>query len=71
MCSVNALGVAEVKSKQLSLPLAENDNDAWLSTNGAAKILGVTSPTLRNWVYVAGLFRPDVKVEIEAIAAVE
>ena len=24
-----------------------------------------------SWVYVAGLFRPDVKVEIEAIVAVE
>jgi len=23
-----------------------------------------------SWIYVAGLFRPDVKVEIEAIAAV-
>tara|TARA_B100000700_G_scaffold269857_1_gene311518 strand:+ start:1203 stop:1475 length:273 start_codon:yes stop_codon:yes gene_type:complete len=24
-----------------------------------------------SWIYVAGLFRPDVKVEIEAIAAVD
>ena len=28
-------------------------------------------PPTMSWVYVAGLFRPDVKVEIEAIAAVE
>ena len=28
-------------------------------------------PPAMSWVYVAGLFRPDVKVEIEAIAAVE
>jgi len=27
-------------------------------------------PPAMSWVYVAGLFRPDVKVEIEAIAAV-
>jgi len=27
----------------------ENDNDEWLSTVEAAKILGVTSTTLRNW----------------------
>ena len=27
-------------------------------------------PPAKSWVYVAGLFRPDVKVEIEAIAAV-
>jgi len=24
-----------------------------------------------SWLYVAGLFRPDVKVEIEGIAAVD
>ena len=61
MCSVAALGVAEVKAKQLLLPLAENDNEEWLSTVEAAKILGVTSPTLRNWVHggrpVTGLRR--------------
>ena len=28
-------------------------------------------PPAMSWVYVAGLFRPDVKVEIEAIAAVD
>lgn len=28
-------------------------------------------PPAMSWVYVAGLFRPDIKVEIEAIAAVE
>jgi len=28
-------------------------------------------PPAMSWVYVAGLFRPDVRVEIEAIAAVE
>jgi len=28
-------------------------------------------PPAMSWVYVAGLFRPDVQVEIEAIAAVE
>ena len=27
-------------------------------------------PPTMSWIYVAGLFRPDVKVEIEAIAAV-
>ena len=27
-------------------------------------------PPAMSWIYVAGLFRPDVKVEIEAIAAV-
>ena len=27
-------------------------------------------PPTKSWIYVAGLFRPDVKVEIEAIAAV-
>jgi len=51
VCSVAALGVAEVNSKQLSLPLAENDNDEWVSSVKAYKILGVTPPTLRNWVY--------------------
>ena len=29
-----------------------------------------SGPPAMSWVYVAGLFRPDVKVEIEAIAAV-
>ena len=28
-------------------------------------------PPAMSWVYVAGLFRPDIRVEIEAIAAVE
>ena len=27
-------------------------------------------PPTKSWIYVAGLFRSDVKVEIEAIAAV-
>ena len=29
-----------------------------------------SGPPAMSWIYVAGLFRPDVKVEIEAIAAV-
>ena len=30
----------------------------------------LAGPPTMSWIYVAGLFRPDVKVEIEAIAAV-
>ena len=30
-----------------------------------------SGPPAMSWLYVAGLFRPDVKVEIEGIAAVD
>jgi|TARA_B100001105_G_scaffold55857_1_gene42492 ribosomal-protein-alanine N-acetyltransferase len=30
-----------------------------------------SGPPAMTWIYVDGLFRPDIKVEIEAIAAVE
>ena len=31
----------------------------------------LSGPPAMSWLYVAGLFRPDVKVEIEGIAAVD
>jgi hypothetical protein len=46
-------------------PFADNDNEEWLSSFKAAKILGVTPPTLRNWLYygrpVVGLRRKKRK----------
>jgi enamine deaminase RidA (YjgF/YER057c/UK114 family) len=36
----------------------------------ALKSVFTAGPPAMSWIYVAGLFRPDVKVEIEAIAAV-
>jgi hypothetical protein len=69
--SVAALGVAEaIAAKQpqqlpLPFPFADNDNEEWLSSFKAAKILGVTPPTLRNWLYygrpVVGLRRKKHK----------
>jgi hypothetical protein len=45
--------------------VADNDNEEWLSSFKAAKILGVTPPTLRNWLYygrpVVGLRRKKRK----------
>ena len=69
MYSVAALGVAEAtaakRPQQLPLPFADNDNEEWLSSFKAAKILGVTPPTLRNWLYygrpVVGLRRKKRK----------
>ena len=69
MYSVAALGVAEAtvakRPQQLPLPFADNDNEEWLSSSKAAKILGVTPPTLRNWLYygrpVVGLHRKKRK----------
>lgn len=67
--SVAALGVAEATAtkqlQQLPLPFADNDNEEWLSSFKVAKILGVTPPTLRNWLYygrpVVGLRRKKRK----------
>jgi hypothetical protein len=53
--SVAALGVAEATAakqpQRLPLPFADNDNEECLSSFEVAKILGVTPPTLRNWLY--------------------
>ena len=69
MYSVAALGVAErtaaKRSQQLPFPFADNNNEEWLSSFKAAKILSVTPPTLRNWLYygrpVVGLRRKKRK----------
>ena len=69
MYSVAALGVAEAtaakRPQQSPLPFADNDNEEWLSSFKAAKNLGVTPPTLRNWLYyghpVVGLRRKKRK----------
>ena len=53
---------------RITIFLAEKPNNALIKQSN--KHYFSEQPPARSWIYVSELFRPDVKVEIEAIAAV-
>ena len=60
----NASNVARITVFLVEKPQAE-------SIQKTNKFYFPDGPPAMSWLYVSGLFRPDVKVEIEAIAAVK
>ena len=73
LANINAIVTSEGGSSpdiaRITVFLTEQPND-WQSIGEANTKEFPEGPPAMSWIYVAGLFRPDVKVEIEAIAAV-
>ena len=73
LANINAIVTSEGGSSldiaRITVFLTEKPSD-WESIGEANTKEFPEGPPAMSWIYVAGLFRPDVKVEIEAIAAV-
>ena len=66
---VTSEGGSSLDIARITVFLTEKPSD-WQSIGEANTKEFPEGPPAMSWIYVAGLFRPDVKVEIEAIAAV-
>ena len=73
LANINAIvaseGGSSIDIARITVFLTEEPSD-WTSIGKANAQEFPEGPPAVSWIYVAGLFRPDVKVEIEAIAAV-
>ena len=73
LANINAIvaseGGSSIDIARITVFLTDKPSD-WASIGKANASEFPEGPPAMSWIYVAGLFRPDVKVEIEAIAAV-